>query len=117
MDEKTLIQNLNNLKYCILNFTPDKKIIFFDKNSYYNYLKNVRHGSLNVKEILDKIYRSIPLLLTDEAYETFLSSLSDPYDDSFEVISKTDFFDYAVSHINNWDYIVWLCLGINKYLE
>lgn len=116
MDENVLLNNLSDLKECISNYSSNSKIFFFDKNSYFVYLGKITHNGKSVKTILNNIYGSIPLLLSDEAYEYFKESITDFEVEKFEIISKTDFFDFALKHKNNWEYIEKLCVSINKYL-
>jgi len=117
MDTKKLNNSLKILNEILKNYTPDKSIVFFDKPSQYFYLEKVCNGNNNAKAILDDIYSVIPLLLTDKSYDYFFDNIYELDIDKFEMISKAEFFDFALKNIDNWDYITRLCNDINKYLD
>ncbi len=117
MDNNILQNDLNDLKACLLSYKHDNKLVFFNKQSLYIYLDNIKTGNRSVKEVLDSMYGAIPLLLTKHSYDTFFNNIDKLDIEDFESISKAEFFEFALNNINNWDYITRLCTDINKYLD
>lgn len=116
MDEKLLLKELSDLRQCIFEFNSEN-VYALNKQSLYSHLKNIKTKEKTAKNILDDIYGSIPLLLSDNAVECLENTLISFDHEKFEEISKADFFLFAKNHLYDWQYVVSLCLGINKYLE
>lgn len=116
MDEKALVENLFDLRQCIFKF-KNENVYALNKHSLYSYLKNIKTKEKTAKNILDDIYGTIPMLLSDEAISCLEEGLLSSDIEKFEEISKADFFIFAQNNLYSWHYVVNLCLGINKYLE
>ena len=117
MDNIVLENDLNDLKTCLLKYKPDKNIHFLNKQSLYYYLDYIKTGNRSVKDILDSMYSSIPLMLTRYSYDMFLNNIDDLDIEEFENISKAEFFEFALKNIGRWEYIARLCTDINKCLD
>ncbi|MFV0313608.1 MAG: hypothetical protein ACK5I7_00740 [Anaerotignum sp.] len=102
------------------NFPPSH-VHFFNSRSFYYYFSKCPCGSETVEEILLQMESCIPLAITDESLQLFLSAYNEedsPYlAHSFLESSKADFLlllRHAADDDGKWRAVIMLCDGLRE---
>lgn len=100
------------------NFPPSH-VRFFDSRSFYYYFSKCPCGDETVEEVLIQMENCIPLAITEESLQLFLSAYKkekSPYlAHSFLESSKADFLllvRHAAKDDGKWQAVMTLCEGL-----
>jgi hypothetical protein len=121
LSHKKLCGYLNLLRETMTdgrNFPPSH-VCFFDSRSFYYYFAKCPCGDETVEEILIQMEPCIPLAITEESLQLFLSAYKEedsPYlAHSFLESSKADFLlliRHAAKDDGQWHAVMTLCEGL-----
>lgn len=102
------------------NFPPSH-VRFFDSRSFYYFFSKCPCGSETVEEVLMQMEDCIPLAITEESLQLFLSAYqkeNSPYlTHSFLESSKADFLllvRHAAKDDGQWQAVITLCEGLRQ---
>lgn len=102
------------------NFPPSH-VLFFDSRSFYYYFSKCPCGKETVEEVLIQMENCIPLAITEESLQLFLSACKkedSPYlAHSFLESSKADFLlliRHAAKDDGKWHAVMTLCEGLRQ---
>lgn len=102
------------------NFPPSH-VRFFDSRSFYYFFSKCPCGSETVEEVLLQMEDCIPLAITEESLQLFLSAYqkdTSPYlTHSFLESSKADFLllvRHAAKDDGQWQAVITLCEGLRQ---
>lgn len=129
ISRKELTSYLKRLKYMLdlLNFDSAKNIIFFNFESYIDYINKLsqqKKTRLTIGNILDTIEPYIPFEFDEKALDFLISNIIDNYDpDAFQNLlikrAKVDFINkikYAKTK-EEFETILNKCINIHEYRE
>ncbi|MEA5058091.1 hypothetical protein SDC9_148960 [bioreactor metagenome] len=102
------------------NFPP-AHVLFFDSRSFYYYFAKCPCGNKTVEEILLQMESCIPLAITEESLQLFLSAYkekdSNYFAHSFLESSKADFLlliRHTAEDEGKWHAVINLCDGLRQ---
>lgn len=102
------------------NFPP-AHVLFYDSRSFYYYFSKCLCGNQTVEEILIQMEQCIPLAITEDSLQLFLSAYKEEdsayFSHSFMESSKADFLlliRHAANDNGKWHAVIALCEGLRQ---
>lgn len=100
---------------------PPAHVRFFDSRSFYCYFAKFPCGAETVEDVLRRMESCIPLAITEESLQLFLSACkkeaSARRTSSFLESSKADFLmliRHAANDCGKWQAVITLCEGLRQ---